>query len=123
MVTSYAVQRPDKKWAVMLVNRDQETAHSVSISFRDSAAGRSSQFSGNVDVITFGKGQYVWHPSIVSPMSHPEVPGQTVSISGVGHADPDGPLKKSTLDASSNTQFEVPAASIMVVRGEITAAR
>ena len=119
MVTSYAVHRPDEKWSVMLINRDQEAAHSIRVDFRDALSGGQSRFIGSLDVLTFGKEQYQWHPSIVSPMSHPEVPGQTVSISGVGHADPDGPIKRESIAASKNTRYEIPAASIMVIRGDI----
>ncbi|MGB6331229.1 MAG: discoidin domain-containing protein, partial [Candidatus Sulfotelmatobacter sp.] len=33
LVTAYAVKRPDGKWAVMAVNRDQQNAHRVRIAF------------------------------------------------------------------------------------------
>ncbi len=120
MVTAYAVYRPDKKWAVMLVNRDQEADHSVNIAFRDSSSGASSHFTGSLDLLNFGKAQYQWHPFIVSPMSHPEDAGQPVSIQGPGRADPDGPIKRETITAPRNAQFEIPAASIVVVRGDIS---
>ena len=121
MVTAYALHRPDHKWSVMLVNRDQEAAHTVSVVFRDAAAGPFSHFTGNIDTITFGAAQYQWHPAIVSPMSHPEEAGQSVSINKLGRAEPDGPLKRETIPAPNDARFEVPEASIVVLRGDISA--
>jgi hypothetical protein len=34
-------------------------------------------------------------------------------------ADPDGPIAHSTINADPNTEFELPAASIIVLRGKI----
>jgi hypothetical protein len=36
-----------------------------------------------------------------------------------GFAEPDGPAVHSTKDASANTNYEIPAASIMVIKGKI----
>ncbi|MGC2770406.1 MAG: discoidin domain-containing protein, partial [Candidatus Sulfotelmatobacter sp.] len=41
LVTAYAVKRPDGKWAVMAVNRDQQNAHRVRIAF-EGAIDKSS---------------------------------------------------------------------------------
>ncbi|MGA8940002.1 MAG: glycosyl hydrolase family 5, partial [Acidobacteriaceae bacterium] len=46
MVTAYAVLRPDKQWAIMLVNRDQEVGHSVQIAFMKGADGKPLSFQG-----------------------------------------------------------------------------
>ena len=51
---------------------------------------------------TFGKAQYQWHPD-----------------KNGGRADPDGPAVKSTLIATSDTKFTLPAASITVLRGTV----
>jgi hypothetical protein len=56
-------------------------------------------------MITFGKEQYQWHPERKK-----------------GYADPDGPPKTSSLQASQNTTYELPAASVTVLRGKLSAA-
>jgi F5/8 type C domain len=119
MITAYALHRPDHKWSLMLVNRDQETAHTIAVDFHDTT-GQISHFTGDVDVITFGKEQYQWHPSIISPMSHPEETGQSVSVNSLGRAEPDGPLKRDTVSAPSDSRFAIPAASIVILRGDIS---
>jgi hypothetical protein len=44
LVTSYAVDRPDGKWSLMLVNRDEVHAHTVRVLFEDSASKRTDTF-------------------------------------------------------------------------------
>ena len=118
MVTAYAVLRPDKQWSVMLVNRDQDAAHPIKIIF-NKGDGKPLGFEGDVTTIEFGKEQYQWHPSAVRPMSHPSQLGELVIATDDGKADPDGPPKTQKVHASSHTEFDVPAASIMVIRGNI----
>jgi len=48
----------------------------------------------------FGRAQYQWQP--LKKM-----------------ADPDGPIVRSTINATANTAYELPAASIVVLRGKI----
>lgn len=121
MITAYAVLRPDKQWAVMLVNRDQEVAHSIKIAFARDADNQPLFFKGQVDTIAFGAPQYQWHPLLISPMAHPESLEDPVIQSGVERAAPDGPPLHEHIAATANTQFEIPAASIMIVRGNIGA--
>jgi hypothetical protein len=102
LVTAYAVQRPDGQWGLMLVNRDHDHAHDVQVVFRDSEANREKSFAGPVTMITFGKEQYQWHPAQKK-----------------GHADPDGPAKVSTLQAKQGTTYNLPAASVTVLRGTL----
>jgi hypothetical protein len=122
LVTAYAVQRPDGQWSVMVVNRDQENAHSVKIAFHNDAdaANTSAHFTGNVETAMFGKGQYVWHPAHTIFMAHAEhdrdAPVLTVKE---GMADPDGPVAHSTKSAVANTLYDLPAASIVVLHGKI----
>lgn len=101
LVTAYAVKRPDHQWALLIVNRDQENAHSVKITFRNGESKGASAFSGAVDVLTFGSAQYHWDP-----------------LRNV--ADPDGPVAKSKVSASSASTFQLPAASMVVVRGTVS---
>ena len=101
MVTAYAVQRPDGQWSVMLVNRDQSNDHAVKVAFN---TGKSEKhFSGPVDRITFGSNEYQWHPEGVG-----------------GHADPDGPPSKSTVQGGVDVLYHLPKASITVLRGHVS---
>jgi hypothetical protein len=101
LVTAYAVQRPDGDWSLLLINKDQENSHSVKISFDDSTQAAAGHFAGPLTVKTFGKAQYQWHPATLT-------------------ADPDGPIATSTINADANTSYDLPAASITVLRGHLT---
>jgi hypothetical protein len=100
LVTSYAVRRPDGHWALLLINKDKENAHSVRIAFESS--GQPGHFSGKIRMVTFGSEQYVWHGADSS-----------------AHADPNLPPVASSIDASAQTVFKLPKASITVLRGEV----
>jgi hypothetical protein len=99
-VTSYAVRRPDRQWALLLINKDRDQAHPVRIAFE--SGDRSGHFSGSVRVITFGSEQYVWH-------------GEDATA----HADPNLPPVVSFIDASAQTVFWLAKASVTVLRGEV----
>jgi hypothetical protein len=102
LVTAYALERPDGQWSVMLVNRDQYNDHAVKLSFADSETKRDRHFSGQVDRITFGSAEYQWHREGTG-----------------GHADPDGPPSKSTVTGGAGALYQIPKASITVLRGRI----
>lgn len=106
LVTSYTVYRPDGNWSVMLVNRDENTAHEVRIEFEDSTSKRTSTFSGPVAVVSFGSEQYVW-----------------IDDGPYSHADPDHAPVANTIAASSQIEFRLPKASITVVRGKVLGVR
>lgn len=101
LVTSYAVRRPDGNWAVMLVNRDETHPHSVRVIF-DTSKGKQVSFSAPVTMVTFGSEQYVWREA--GPNSH---------------ADPDGPPVTTTIPASQQATFNLPKASVTVLRGRV----
>jgi len=100
LVTSYAVKRPDGEWALLIINKDQENPHSVRVRFYNSETNATTSFVGPVDTITFGRAQYVWHP-----------------ILKIAH--PDGPMIRSMVTAGPNAAFDLPAASIVVLRGKV----
>ena len=105
LVTAYAVFRPDGQWSLMIVNKDQETPHSVRLAFHDATANADSQFAGPVDRITFGSEQYHW---IAAPDG--------------GSANPDGPAIRSQIAAGPTTTYTLPKASVTVLRGRIAKA-
>ena len=106
LVTAYALQRPDGQWALMLINKDYDYAHAVRISFHSTEAAGASSFTGPVTMITFGKAQYQWHPDRKR-----------------GHADPGNPPVASRLTADPTTLFNLPAASLTVLRGKLASDR
>jgi hypothetical protein len=101
LVTAYAVLRPDGQWSLMLINKDYDNPHVVSIQFHDDDAKKDRSFVGPVARITFGKEQYKWHSAMRD-----------------GYADPDGPAARSTLPVGT-VHFTLPAASMTVLRGRI----
>jgi F5/8 type C domain len=104
LVTAYALQRPDGQWSLMLINKDHDNAHAVNILFRNGDESPQS-FAGKIALTTFGKAQYQWHADRKR-----------------GHADPDNPPVRSTISADDNTQYELPAASLTVLRGKLSTA-
>jgi len=103
LVTAYAVERPDGQWSVMLVNRDQHNDHAVKVTFADPETKRDRYFSDHVDRITFGSSEYQWHQEGTG-----------------GHADPDGPPSRSAVTGGPEAVYQLPKASITVLRGRIS---
>jgi hypothetical protein len=107
LVTAYAAKRPDGTWALMLVNRDE-------------AGDKDSGFTGPVQLSTFGSAQYEWHPSQTRFMAHAEAGAEhTIVATSKGWADPDGPIVHTKLSADKNTTYDLPAASVVVIRGNV----
>ena len=100
IVTSYAVRRPDGQWALLLINKDKENAHPIRVVFENS--GKIGYFSGTVRMVTFGSEQYVWH-----------------GADSTAHADPNLPPVVSSIEASAQSVFTLPKASITVLRGDV----
>jgi hypothetical protein len=101
LVTAYAVLRPDGQWSLMVINKDQHNPHRVRIVFNDSSTG-DHFLAGPTELISFGSAQYQWHPN-----------GKD------GYPEPSGPAARSTVTARADTVFELPAASVTVVRGKV----
>jgi F5/8 type C domain-containing protein len=102
LVTSYAVHRPDGKWSVMLVNRDETNPHTVRVVFDNAKSKKNAFFSGPVTLSTWGSEQYVW-----------------INDGPDSHADPDHPPVTTTLAGEARTVFTLPKASITVLRGSV----
>jgi hypothetical protein len=120
LVTAYALKRPDAQWSLLIVNRDQENGHKVHIRFHDSASNTISSFKGDVAVVTFGRAQYKWNPAQTIFMAHAEHDFDSqVQIASGGDAAPDGPAVTSKISAQNDTTFDLPPASLTVVRGKI----
>jgi hypothetical protein len=119
LITAYALRGPENDWSVMIVNRDQFSAHKVQVAFQDGAQ-KATSFNGDVAVSTFGRAQYEWHPASTVFMAHAENAAEDPVLTNTkGHADPDGPVAHSSVTASAGTEYEIPAASIVVLRGKV----
>jgi hypothetical protein len=101
-VTSYALHRPDGDWSLMLVNRDENDAHSVRVQFDGPAGAKPAYFSGPVKLVTFGSEQYVW-----------------INDGQNSHADPDNPPVARVMEGGAQATFALPKASITVLRGKV----
>lgn len=118
LVTAYAVKRPDGQYALMIVNRDQFNGHKVRIAFQDTK--QESYLSGPVEISIFGREQYQWHPAKTRFVPHAENPTEWDVVQYLpGSADPDGPVAHSRQTVGRDTAYELPAASVVVVRGMI----
>lgn len=100
LVTSYALERPDGQWSLLVINKDQMNAHAVQIEF--AGEGKRRSFAGPVTMITFGSDQYQWRATDQG-----------------GFAEPDGPPATSTMKAGAETVYNLPKASITVLRGKL----
>ena len=119
LVTAYAVKRPDGQWSLLVVNRDQEAAHKVRISFHGDGDADLG-FAGPVEMATFGSGQYRWYPPQTRFMAHAEQSAQsTVVVENEGKADPDGPIARQKVNVAKETEYELPPASVVVIRGKV----
>jgi hypothetical protein len=105
LVTAYALHRPDGQWSLMIINKDYDHPHQIRVVFHDAESNRSESFLGSVTEITFGKAQYQWHADRKR-----------------GYADPDGPAVTSTITNDENTLYDLPAASLTVLRGKVRTA-
>ena len=119
LVTAYAVKRSDGTWAVMAVNRDQENAHKVRTAFRK-GSNTGLSLTGEVSVATFGLAEYQWHPPRTRFVAHAEQTAQnTIVLENEGRADPDGPILRRKQNMNEQSEIELPAASVTVIRGKI----
>lgn len=102
LITSYALQRPDGEWALLLVNKDPENARTMNITFEYRPNEKTGYFAGPVRMVTFGSEQYVWQAAGVH-----------------SHADPCGPPRTVVLAGGEAARYTLPKASITVLRGKV----
>jgi hypothetical protein len=102
LVSAYAVERPDGQWAVMVVNKDHDNDHPVKVTFADSETRRNRYFTGTLDRVSLSGAEYQWHGDL-----------------NTGHPDPDGPARTTKIDGGPNATYQIPKASIIVLRGKI----
>ena len=112
LVTAYADHRPDGQWSIMLVNKDQDNSHRVRLEF----SGAHAHFTGTVEESVFGRMQYHWASPQRDFNAHmPESRNNVQELYQGGKADPDGPIVRKQI--SSEEEIALPAASVVVLRG------
>ena len=101
LISAYAVMRPDRLWAVLLVNRDPENAREVKIEFECEEPGCKGlpvgYSPGEVDVYQYSKNQY------------------QLGDDSIPHRDL--PPDHERLKFDGGTTLRLPAYSLSVVRG------
>lgn len=96
LVGAYPLQRPDGSWAVLLVNRDLEAAHEITLRF-----GNAS-FQGRVTGHVFSAFQYAW-----------------VKAGARSQPSPDLPVAAFSAEGGPDTRYALPKASVTVLEGNI----
>jgi hypothetical protein len=94
------VRRPDKQWALLVINKDAKRTAQLNVAFNFAGAKKPQSFVGRVDVIQFSRQQYAWHDD--GPNGHP-----TRSL----------PPAQFTREASPS--YELPPYSLTIVRGKV----
>jgi hypothetical protein len=99
-VTAYAVRRPDKQWALLVINKHPKRASRLDVQFKIPGAQKPVRFVGQVEVVQFSRQQYAWRDD--GPNGHP--------IRSL-------PPAHFTREASS--LYELPPYSVTVLRGTL----
>lgn len=102
LVTVYAVQRSDRQWALLLLNKDPKQPHRIRVQFEGAAKRTPVPWTGAVRQIQYASRQYVWHPNRRQGYAQPNLPPAQTSVSKV----------------TPGTIFTLPAYSITVLRTE-----
>jgi F5/8 type C domain len=101
LITAYATVRPDRLWAVLLINRDPDNAREIKIQFECEDPGcenlKVGYLSGEVDVYQYGRDEY--------------------QLGADFRVVRDRPPEHQRLKFDDGTTFKIPAYSLSVVRG------
>jgi hypothetical protein len=95
-VAAYALHRPDRRLALLLLNKDPRSRHSVGVEL--SAGGRHRPLTGPLTIEQLSSAQYLWHAA-----------GER------GYPRRDRPPARRLLDAAP-AGLELPPLSITVLR-------
>ncbi|MEP6947456.1 MAG: discoidin domain-containing protein [Acidobacteriota bacterium] len=96
-LAAYAVKRPDGRWSVMLINRDDKAAANVSIRFVRKGGIRTAGFTDSTDLFQFSNEQYRWDPERGEPTKS-------------------DPPKRETIVIAPRTTIDLPPYSLTVLR-------
>lgn len=73
LVTAYALHRPDRLWAILLLNKDPKAAHRVSVRF-STQKSKAASFQARSRLAQYCPAQYQWHPNRASGFPCPNLP-------------------------------------------------
>ena len=99
-LTAYAVLRPDRRWALLTINKDPRRFARLSVRFKVSEKEPAKAFTGRVEIVQFSRKEYQWHEE-----------GRN------GHPVRSGPPAKSLSRASE--YYTLPPYSLTVLRGSV----
>ena len=100
LIAAYPVFRPDRKWALLLLNKDSSNAHPVEVRFHNGVSGSESEFEGPIDLYQYSRKQYELSVDKQEP-----------------YPIRDQPPEHQTLLGSRALVMQLPPYSITVVRG------
>ena len=101
LITAYAVRRPDRSWALLLLNKDPRQAHTVQIAFEGKDGYPPAYLTGQATEYQYSARQYVWHPRGKDGYADPNRPPERIQRASVGQ----------------KTSLPLPPYSITVIRG------
>ncbi|HEX9543920.1 MAG TPA: hypothetical protein VF955_01975, partial [Pyrinomonadaceae bacterium] len=85
LITAYAVLRPDRRWGLILLNKDSSNGYTVQVKFHNDANGSESEFEGAIDLYQYSRKQYELsadkqqpYPIRDQPPEHRTLPGSKV---------------------------------------------
>ena len=81
-VISYAVLRPDQRWAVLMINKNPDSAVSVDLGIQNQATGASQLLKCPCDLFQYSSEQYVWNPDGAKGYASPNLPPNRVTLTG-----------------------------------------
>ena len=102
LVTAYAVLRPDRLWALMVLNKDPSKVHRIQVRFHNDASGPESEFEGPIDLYQYSRKQYELNADKQEP-----------------YPIKDQPPEHRTLRGLTALVVQLPAYSITVIRGTV----
>jgi hypothetical protein len=94
------VRRPDKQWALLVINKDPKRTAQINMQFKMPGAQQTMSFVGQVETLQFSRAQYAWRDN--GPNGHP-----SRSL----------PPAHTTREASQT--YDLPAYSLTVLRGRV----
>jgi hypothetical protein len=84
LVAAFPVLRPDRLWALMLLNKDSSNARTVEVRFHNEANGSESEFEGPIELYQYSRKEYELsgnkegsYPIRDEPPAHWTQPGST----------------------------------------------
>ena len=102
LVTAYPVRRPDRSWALMVLNKDPDHARMIEVKFHQEADDSDLEFEGPIDLYQYSKKQFELSSDQLEP-----------------YPIRDQPPEHQTIQSGLHQAIWLPAYSLTIVRGRI----